>query len=60
MRRGAVLEGVQQEAELLLRLFGAETHHLEDALLNVTAVNTDRTSADLNAVADEVVTVRQG
>ena len=55
VRRGAVLERVEQEAELLLRLVLAEAHHREDPLLDVVAVDTDRAAADLVAVADDVV-----
>ena len=60
MRRSTELERVEQEAELLLRLLGADAHDLEDALLHVAAVDTDRAAADLVAVADDVVRVREG
>ena len=59
VRRGAVLEGVEQEAELLLRLVLVEAHHREDPLLHVLAVDTDRAAADLVAVADDVVGLGQ-
>ena len=55
VRRGAVLERVEQEAELLLRLRLVDAHHREDALLHVLAVDTDRPAAELAAVADDVV-----
>src|SRR4026209_2738612 len=42
VRGGAEGEGVQQEAELLLRLGLRQTHYLEDPLLDLPAVNTDR------------------
>ena len=57
VRRCAELEGVEQEAELLLRLVLADAHDLEHALLHVAAVDTDRPAADLVAVADDVVGV---
>src|SRR5205085_12059268 len=59
VRRRAVLEGPQQEAELLLRLLLGEPHDAEDALLDVLAVDTDRAATDLVAVADDVVGVGQ-
>ena len=59
VRRRAELEGVEQEAELLLRLVLVEAHHREHALLDVLAVDTDRPAADLVAVADDVVGVGQ-
>ena len=55
MRRCAVLEGVEEEAELLLCLVLVDAHDREDALLDVLAVDTDRPAADLVAVADDVV-----
>ena len=60
MWRGAELEGVQQEAELLLGLLGVDAHDLEHPFLDVTAVDTDGATADLVAVADEVVGIGQG
>src|SRR5690606_12991237 len=59
VRRRAVLERVEQEAELLLGLLGADAHDLEDALLHVLAVDTDRAATDLVAVADDVVGLGQ-
>ena len=59
MRRRTEGERVEQEAELLLLLLGAEAHHREDALLYVATVDTDRATADLVAVADQVVGVGQ-
>src|SRR5690606_31165916 len=50
VRRSAVLECVEEEAELLLRLLRADAHDVEHALLHVTAVDTDRAAADLVAV----------
>lgn len=51
------LEGVHQEAELLLRPLGREAQALEDLRLQFGVVDTDRAAADLRAVADEVVGV---
>ena len=55
MRRRSVAEGLEEEAELLLGLLGAEAEHLEDLGLDVGAVDTDRAAADLVAVEDQVV-----
>ena len=55
MRGRAKGKGVKQEAELLLRLGLGQTHDLEDALLDLPAVDTDRAATDLVAVADHVV-----
>ena len=57
MRGCAVLEGVHQEAETLLRLFRREAQQLEHLGLQFRVVDTDRAAADLGAVADEVVGV---
>ena len=57
MRGRAELEGVHQEAEAHLSLFGREAQHLEHFGLQFRVVDTDRTAADLGAVADEVVGV---
>ena len=57
VRGRSVLEGVHQEAEALLRLLGREAQQFEHLLLQLRVVDTDRTAADLRAVADEVVGV---
>src|SRR5690606_6938343 len=57
VRRGAVGERVEQEAELLPRLLLADAHDGEDPLLDVPAVDTDGSAADLVAVAHDVVGV---
>ena len=57
MRGGTEGEGIQQEAELLVRLGVGQTHDVEDPLLNLPAVNTDRAATDLIAVAHHVVGV---
>src|SRR4051794_20128228 len=41
MRRGAVAEGVEEEAEAGLGLFGLDAEEGEDPLLDVRAVDTD-------------------
>ncbi len=58
--RGAVGEGVEEEAELLLRLGVVDAHDREHPLLHVAAVDADAAAADLVAVADDVVGVGQG
>src|SRR5205823_2558297 len=53
--RGAVAEGVEQEAEPLARLVGRYPERVEDALLNLAAVDTDRASPELPTVKHDVV-----
>src|SRR5687767_15868628 len=55
MGRGAVVEGIQQEPKSLLRLLLRQPHHREDALLDVSPMDTDRAASDFVAVADDVV-----
>ena len=55
MRRGAELEGVDDEAELEFRLLLADAQHFEHALLHVGIVDPDGAAAELVAVQDEVV-----
>ena len=57
MRRRAVRERIQQETELLARLFIAQTDHLEDLLLNLRIVETNRASRDFEPVQHEVVAI---
>ena len=59
MRGRTEAERLEEEAELLLRVLLAQTHDLEDALLQVLAVDTNRATADLVAVAHHVVRVRE-
>src|SRR5215213_1650874 len=59
VRRRAVVERLQQEAELFLCLVLRQPHYSEHTLLNVPTVDTDRAAADLIAVADDVVRVRK-
>src|SRR5580700_5160671 len=59
VRWRAVLERVEQEAELGAGLFLAQPDYVEDLLLHGLLVYTDRAAADLVAVADHVVGVGQ-
>ena len=59
MRRGAVVQGAQQESEALLGLLVGEPDRAEDALLELGAVDTDGARRDLAAVDDHVVGLRQ-
>src|SRR3954452_23201929 len=53
--RRAVAERLEQEAELALRLLARQPDHVEDALLHLTTVDTDRAATELHAVADDIV-----
>jgi hypothetical protein len=55
VRRRAVAERLEQEAELRVRLGLAHPEQVEDLLLDVLPVDTDRPAADLGAVDDHVV-----
>ena len=55
MRGCAEFEGVHQEAELFLGLFGREAQGAENPGLEVGIMDTDRAATDFGAVADEVV-----
>ncbi len=59
MWRRAVLERVEQEAELLLGLLRADAEHLEHGRLHIIAMDTHRAAADLGAVQHHVVRTRQ-
>src|SRR6267378_675198 len=50
VRRRAVLERFQQEAEFLLRLFGADRKRAEHFRLDLLAVDAHRAPADLRPV----------
>src|SRR6058998_1493394 len=50
VRRRAVLERFQQEAEFLFRLLGADRKRAEHFRLHFLAVDAHRTAADLGAV----------
>src|SRR3954464_8438989 len=55
MRWRSVAERLEQEAELALRLFPRQSDHIEDALLHLAPVDTNRSAAQLHPVADDVV-----
>src|SRR6478752_713622 len=55
VRWRAVLERLEQEAELLLGLRLVQPHDGEDPFLNIPAVDTNRTATDLIAVPHYVV-----
>ena len=52
---GAVLEGVEEEAEALLRFLVRHAERAEDFGLDVFAVDTDGAGAEFGAVEDDVV-----
>src|SRR5699024_12419011 len=51
----AVLEGIQEEAELLLCFFFANAHYVKDALLNISVMDTNGTTANFIAIAENVI-----
>ena len=55
--RGAVGEGVEEEAEAAAEKFFREAQGFEEALLNVLAVDSNAAGAEFDAVEDEVVTL---
>ena len=55
VRRGAVLERVEEEAEPLLRLLVADAEQAEDARLQLGLVDPDRPGAELPPVEHQVV-----
>src|SRR5690349_7104906 len=55
VRRRAVREGVEQEPELAAGLLVGQADHVEDPLLHLGPVDTDRAPADLRAVEHDVV-----
>lgn len=55
VRRRAVFQGVEQEAELLFLFRFADTQQTEHRLLHFLAVDTDRTATQFGAVQDHVV-----
>ena len=60
MGRGAVLEGLQDGAELLLDLGVGVAHQAEDALLQGPGVDAHAPAPHLEAVADQVVLLGEG
>ncbi len=59
MRRSAVAECLQQEAESLFRFLTLDAQGIENLALYVLAMNTDRTPSDLDSVEDDVVGLGQ-
>src|SRR5665811_1468134 len=59
MRRRPIRERFKQEAELALRLLGAQPDRVEHALLHFGAVDTDRAAAEFVAVEHDVVCLAQ-
>lgn len=57
VRRSAILEGVDEEAELDHGLLRCESEDAEHLLLQLAVVDTEAAAADLDAVADEVVSL---
>ena len=55
MRRRAVLQRIEQEAELGALVLGADLQRAEHLLLHVRAVDPDRTATELDAVEHHVV-----
>src|SRR4030095_16791920 len=55
VRGGAVGQAPEEEAEAVLGLLGADGEGLEDAALDVGAVDTDAARPELVAVEDQVV-----
>ncbi len=53
MRRGAVLQGFQEESEAVLGFFLGKSQRLEDLRLDVLAMNTDCAGAE-KAIASEL------
>ncbi len=58
VRRRAVAQRVEQEPEARLGLLLAHAEHVEDLLLDLGPVDTDRPAADLDAVEHDVVAAR--
>ena len=59
MRWCSVLEGIHEEAKLLLGLLRSKAKHLEDLGLKDCVVDTDRATADLNTVAHHIIGIGQ-
>src|SRR5699024_11838107 len=58
--RSAVFERFEQEAEFFVCFAVVYSHQRENAFLHVEPVNTDRSDADLVAVAHDIIVPRQG
>ena len=59
VRRAAVAQGIQEEAEFFLGFFVADAEAFEDLLLHVFAVDSDGAAADFGAVQYHVVGARE-
>mmetsp|Transcript_55897 Transcript_55897/g.144216 ORF Transcript_55897/g.144216 Transcript_55897/m.144216 type:complete len:264 (-) Transcript_55897:345-1136(-) len=57
VRRRPVLEGAEEETELILGLFLAHAQHREHLHLKVPVVNPDRATADLDTIDHHVVCI---
>ena len=55
MRWRTILEGVHQEAELLLSLFWSESEDLEYLLLQLGVVDTNAAATNLNTVHYHII-----
>jgi hypothetical protein len=60
VRRGAVAQGVEEEAELLLRLLLIDAENVEHRGLGLAVTDTDTAAAQLRAVEHHVVGAGQG
>src|SRR5688572_18693170 len=58
MRRSTIFKGVQQESETAARLLVAESERAENRVLNIPAVNTNRSRPELGTVKHQVVRFR--
>ena len=57
MRWCSILEGVHQETKLSLGTLWSETEHLEHLLLQLSIVNTQRTTTYFDTITYEVVSL---
>ena len=57
MRRCTILEGIHQEAKLSLCLLRCETKDFEHSGLQLSIVNTDRSSTDFHAVDNHIISI---
>ena len=60
VRRGAVLQRLQEKAKPVLRLLPADFENVENPLLDLSVVDPDRSAADLVSVQDDIIGVRPG
>ena len=57
MRRRAVFEGFNQEAELFIAVLLRQTQYLEHLRLQILVMDSDRTAAQLYAVQNDIIGV---